>query len=45
MGSSLVVYIFHKGIISSVLCDYEVKMNTYFFILSESPSLINMSLY
>jgi len=31
--SSLVVYIFHKGI-----CGYEVQMNMY-FILRESPSL------
>ena len=28
IGSSLVVYIFHNGIISLVLCDYEVQMNT-----------------
>jgi len=27
IGSSLVVYIFHKGIISLVLCGYEVQMN------------------
>ena len=39
IGQSPVVYIFHKGIISLVLCGYEVQMNMKFLILSESPSL------
>ena len=29
IGSSLVVYIVHKGIISYVLCGYEIQMNMY----------------
>jgi len=33
-----IVYIFHKGILSEVLCGYEVQMSMYFFkFLSESP--------
>jgi len=39
IASSLVDYKFHKGIISLVLCGYEVQMNKYFLILSESPPL------
>ena len=31
IGSSLVVCIFHKGIISYVLCGYEVQMNMFVF--------------
>jgi len=31
IGSTLVVYIFHKGITLLVLCGYEVQMNMYFF--------------
>jgi len=42
IGSSSVVYIFHKGIISLVLCGYEVQMNSICFILSESPSLMHI---
>ena len=43
-NQSRVVYIFHKGIISFILCGYEVQMNVYFFILSESPPLIPLHL-
>jgi len=28
MITSSVVYVFHMGVISEVLCDYEVQMNT-----------------
>jgi len=28
MITSSVVYVFHTGVISEVLCDYEVEMNT-----------------
>ena len=31
IGSSSVVYIFHKGIIFKVHCGYEVQMNIFFF--------------
>jgi len=41
MEFSSIVYIFHKRIISKVLCGYEVQMNIcQFLILSESPALI-----
>ena len=43
-NQSIVVYIFHKGIISFILCGYEVQTNVYFFILSESPPLIPLHL-
>jgi len=33
IGSSLVVYIFHIGIISFVLCGYDVQMNMLLFSL------------
>jgi len=32
IGSSSVVYLFHKGIISQVLCGYEVQTNMYYFL-------------
>ena len=34
--SSLAVYIFHKSIISCVLCGYEVQMSMLILIFSES---------
>ena len=44
IGPSSVVYIFHKGIISLVLCSYESQMNMYIFILSESLPLMQFKL-
>jgi len=31
MGLSSVVYIFHKGVFSNVLCSFEAQMNMYIF--------------
>ena len=47
IGPSSVVYIFHKSITfrHSVLCGYEVQMNLFFFVLSESPSLKGVSFF
>jgi len=39
MEFSSVVYIFYKGIISQVLCGYDVQMNMSVFLMSESLSL------
>jgi len=45
MELSSVVYIFHKCIISYVLCGYEVQINMQVFGLSESPPLTNKNRY
>ena len=42
---SSVVNIFHKGIMSLVLCDFEVQINIGRFILSESPPLNQIIYY
>jgi len=40
IGSTLVVYIFHKGITLLVLCGYEVQMNMYFFFFERKTIYI-----
>jgi len=36
IGSSSLVYIFHKGIISLVLCGYEVQKNMEYFYFEQT---------